>query len=169
MSAQPIDHDDATDRLEAYEKNNVMSAADCVLACTMQDDAGELRDEAISAGIVADSFRDPRHQRIWKSIVRLKEKGAPPDVIMIARDLTDRREILEIGGPVTIGRLEGMDVSRVPFRHWLGIVLADAAKVKAQMLAQRALDCATQRDFAGVADAAQGLLVTACITKGGQP
>lgn len=70
-------------------------------ALMMEDDAYE----PISRLLVADAFYVESHQRIFATIVRLKEKALPVDILTVTEELRHSGELEQVGGAYFITEL----------------------------------------------------------------
>jgi len=92
-----------------------------VLGCVLLSPS-ECLDEAQLTITDFHAFYDLRHQTIWNTLVRLREKGVPLDVISVQQGLKDGGLLEECGGIAYLSQLQDSVPSAANLSYYLEIV-----------------------------------------------
>ncbi|NLB49593.1 MAG: replicative DNA helicase [Erysipelotrichia bacterium] len=77
----------------------------------------------VTSSLVPEDFYEGRHQIIFKSMLTLLERKIPVDVLTIATELNDKKELLNIGGSEYLGELSASMISFGNLQFYIDIVL----------------------------------------------
>jgi replicative DNA helicase len=75
------------------------------LLCSALLDPNEILDLCITRKIEPDSFYFPAHALIFETLLQMRESQKPIDLISLSQELTDRKEIDQVGGAAALGEL----------------------------------------------------------------
>jgi replicative DNA helicase len=73
-----------------------------------------------------EAFYDPRHDRIYRAIIRLFEQGCPVDAITVTEELRRFDELEQAGGPIYLGELTSKVASAANVEYHARIIAEKA-------------------------------------------
>lgn len=139
-----IDHDPPALDEEQHVPPAIIDAERIVLGCAMLNRAA--REEAATMLTAADFFR-PAHQMIFDAINTIGDEGRFVEPIAVIDELTRRKEINRVGGPVYILKCE----ERVPVArnvgHYADMVRRDARRRRLLQATIRGTQIASDLSF----------------------
>lgn len=82
----------------------------------------------VSELVVADSFYDPAHRRIFAAMMELYEQRQPIDVVTVTNLLKKKKELKDVGGSAAIAALSTVTATSANAKHYATIVFESAMR-----------------------------------------
>lgn len=82
----------------------------------------------VSELVVADSFYDPAHRRIYAAMMELYEQRQPIDVVTVTNLLKKKKELKDVGGSAAIAALSTVTATSANAKHYAVIVSESAMR-----------------------------------------